>query len=197
MRRELKRGDIWYANLGEAKRGGPQGEPRPCVICQAEEGLDSHLILIAPVSSSPKPPYPFLQEINIKYRSQIHYNHLTTIKRSDLQRYIGRLNKKQLREMDIRLAVPTGLSITNYLHIEGINIDRVEKSPSGENLYKGKISLLYGKRPFSFTSSDLATYLGEHRAKDLESEGDNLSSFLETLQGMHFLYDFVNREVRI
>lgn len=194
MAREVRRGDVWYAELPHTDFGGPQSGPRPCVICQAEEGSHSHLILVAPLSASIKDPYPFLQEVDIKYRSQIHYEHLGTINRDRLQRFVTRLTKEQIREMDIRMSVPIGLSHCNYLHIESIKLDSVKKVGDVRR-YRGTVYLLFGKRTFEFTSSDLWEYLGKDHNKLNQAELD-LVGFLETLKGLKFLYDHIHRFIR-
>lgn len=189
---EVRRGDLWYANLPKDRTGSEQQGERPCCICQAEKGLNSPVLTVAPVSASIKErKYPFLQDIDSIKSSQIHYEQLITIDRRLLTRRIGRLGKNELAEMDLRLAVPIGLSMTSYLHIKNIEVTEIHSLGGGGHLYICKVVTEFFVQSFKFTTRKFLDYFGEEYAYLLQSDRFTISEFLETLNGLKFFYSLV------
>jgi len=192
MGKEIHRGDIWYVNLGKPREGDTNGKARPCVICQPKEGLESHLVTIAPISSSLKFPYVFLQEIDLREKSQIHYNQLKTISRDRLERYIGTLDREQRKEMDLRLGISVGVGTTSILNIKRVEMHKKRRNPdTGTVEYLGKIVMLFGDRKFKFTEEDFVKEFGAKCLEKFKDDLEGLASFLEYLKGLKFLYNYL------
>lgn len=193
----ISRGDmfdcLWPSNEGEGPNSIQQGT-RPCVICQPEKGTHSPVFYAAPISASIKTKkYPFLQNIRLRNESQVHYEQIRLIHRGMLISRTGRLNKHQLKEMDMCLSVALGNTFSSYLHIEGVSV--VKSFQSGDTqIFNCVVILGYYMERFSFTDKQFLDYFGENLVYVLRSPPIIISNFLETLKGLKFVYAVVMGE---
>ena len=119
--REIKRGDIYYADLSPVI-GSEQGGRRPIIVIQNDCGnLHSPTIIIAATTGQKnKPQLPTHTTIFPEHTSDINSKGLSketivlleqirTIDRLRLENYIGRLDDKAMQKLDIALSVSVGL----------------------------------------------------------------------------------------
>ena len=100
-----KRGDIYLANLNPYK-GSEQGGTRPVVVLQNNDGnIYCPTLIIAPITSQIKkknqPTHCYLEEVHgLLYPSMVCLEQIRTIDKSRVIRYIGRITRKQMRQVD-------------------------------------------------------------------------------------------------
>jgi mRNA-degrading endonuclease toxin of MazEF toxin-antitoxin module len=197
------KGNLWYVKLPRDKHGSVQSGRRPCVVCQSNFGMNSPILIVAPVSSADKKAYPFLQEVtNVNDlasgetwdpSSKIHFEQLISISRAQLDEYIGKLSSAQKIEMDLRLAVPLDLVKSSYLHINRVKVyDKCTDVSKGTN-FKGRVYMEFFTKSFSFSATEFLAHFGPEYKYYLESDYASLSELLETLKGLKFLYHFIDR----
>lgn len=114
--RKYLRGEIYYANL-DPVLGSEQSGFRPVLIVQNDTGNRySPTVIVAPITTKPdskvKLPthchlaaYKGLDESSVALLEQ-----LRTLDKRRLKKYIGRLKKSSMNEVDRALAVSVGLS---------------------------------------------------------------------------------------
>ena len=109
-----KRGDVFYANLGETV-GSEQSGFRPVVIVQNDQGNKySPTVIVAPVTSQGKrksyvPTHSEITATWMDKHSTILLEQLRTIDKSRLGGFLGVLNREDLKEMNRALAISVGL----------------------------------------------------------------------------------------
>ena len=115
MEREIKRGDLYYANLDPVV-GSEQGGTRPVLILQNDVGNRfSHTTIIAAAitSKTEKPPLPthiVLRRVpGLERDSLVLLEQLRTIDTIRLHGYIGTLSKNRMRRINHALAISVGL----------------------------------------------------------------------------------------
>ena len=115
MSRTYLRGDMYYADLGRSV-GSEQEGYRPVVIIQNNKGnRHSPTVIVAAISSKvgvkPKLPthYFINAENGLDLPSIILMEQIRTLDKRRLAKYIGRLGKEHIREMNHALAVSIGL----------------------------------------------------------------------------------------
>ena len=111
---EPRRGEIWLASLGAARRGEP-GKNRPVVVLSSEElliGDAGELIVVVPLSSSVAPSRlrPSIDPSSgIDNDSVAVCRAVRGIARSRLLRRIGEVSAKTLAEVEVALATVLAL----------------------------------------------------------------------------------------
>jgi mRNA interferase MazF len=114
----MKRGEIWYVDLGEPKGSAP-GFRRPVVIVQDDLLTDSRLstVMIAAVTSNLKRGLALgnvgldTKSSGLKYASVILVCQVMTVDKSLLdEERVGVLSKRQLKELDSGLTLALGLA---------------------------------------------------------------------------------------
>lgn len=113
MRRYL-RGEMYYANL-DPVFGSEQSGFRPVLIIQNDIGNRySPTVIVAPITTGTKtklPTHCYLYEGREKtVSSVVLLEQLRTLDKRRLKRYIGKLKKTSMNEVDRALAVSVGLS---------------------------------------------------------------------------------------
>ena len=103
---EIARGDIWtYEFQRPDKR-------RPVLILSRPEAISVlHTVLVAPITSTirglPSEVHIGITE-GLKHESAVNLDHIQTIERARLSRYIGNLSKEKMRTVCRAIAVATG-----------------------------------------------------------------------------------------
>lgn len=115
MEREIKRGDLYYANL-DPVIGSEQGGTRPVLILQNNVGNRfSHTTIIAAAitSKTEKPPLPTHIELKgvpgLERDSLLLLEQIRTIDTIRLHGYIGTLSKNRMKKINHALSISVGL----------------------------------------------------------------------------------------
>ncbi|MDO4340735.1 MAG: type II toxin-antitoxin system PemK/MazF family toxin [Eubacteriales bacterium] len=115
MNRTYLRGDMYFADLGQCI-GSEQEGNRPVVIIQNDVGnRHSPTVIVAAVTTQKEnkrklPTHYYIgPENGLGRPSIVLLEQLRTIDKKRLGRYVGRLNKKQLAELDDALAISLSL----------------------------------------------------------------------------------------
>lgn len=105
-----RRGEIWLAALGAARKGEP-GKNRPVVVVSADElllGVDHELIVVVPLSSS-LPPSALRPEVGpeagIDHPSVSLPRGIRGVARSRLLRRLGKIGPEKLAEIEHALGL--------------------------------------------------------------------------------------------
>lgn len=116
MKKEIKRGELFYANL-DPVIGSEQGGTRPVLIIQNDVGnkYSPTTIVVATITSktgkSKLPTHVPLSHVpGLERDSLLLLEQLRTIDRSRLQSYIGRIDPETMKQVDQALAVSIGLT---------------------------------------------------------------------------------------
>lgn len=111
-----RRGDVFYADLGESAIGSEQTGVRPVLIIQNDIGNRfSPTTIIAPISSRKKnrqPTHCFVEGnfLNgLTHNSCIILEQVRTISKTRLINAIGHLDDKTMEEVDRTIAISLGL----------------------------------------------------------------------------------------
>ena len=100
-----RRGEIWLAALGAARRGEP-GKNRPVIVLSAEQflvGTDHELIVVVPLSSS-LPPSALRPTVSsdagIDKPSAVIPRGIRGVARSRLLRRLGQIDREKMAEVE-------------------------------------------------------------------------------------------------
>ncbi len=111
---EPRRGEIWLASLGAARKGEP-GKNRPAIIVSVDEisaGLDDELIVVVPLSSS-RAPSPLRPEVSagegVERASVAVCRGIRAVARKRLLRPVGKAKTETLHEVEQALGMILGL----------------------------------------------------------------------------------------
>ncbi len=112
----MKRGEIWYVDLGEPKGAAP-GFRRPVVIVQDDLLNDSRLstVMVAPVTSNLQRALALgnvklvTKASGLKQVSVILVCQVMTVDKSLFDERVGTLSKRQLQELDSGLRLVLSL----------------------------------------------------------------------------------------
>ena len=116
MTPEIKRGDIYYANLNPVV-GSEQGDRRPCIVVQNDTGNHhSPTVVIVPLTGKAKKHYlpthvVIPQSCGLETSSMALAEQLRTIDRSRLGSYVGRIGTSEQTAIDKAIAISLGLSV--------------------------------------------------------------------------------------
>ena len=111
---EPRRGEIWLASFGAARRGEP-GKNRPALVVSVDEllvGVEHELIVVVPLSSSVAPSRLRPQigpSSGIDKDSAAVSRAIRAIARSRLLRRLGEASSETLAEVDAALMTVLGL----------------------------------------------------------------------------------------
>lgn len=111
--REIRRGDIYLANLDPVS-GSEQGGYRPVLIIQNNKGNRySPTVIVAAITSKPKnnmPTHVYLGEISgLKEDSVALLEQIRTLDKRRLEGYVGTLESKQMIRIEKALRVSLGM----------------------------------------------------------------------------------------
>lgn len=115
--KNIKRGDIFYADLNTATCGSEQNGIRPVIIVQNNVGnYYSPTVIVAAITSKLKknnmPTHIIIEsgEGNLKRTSTVLLEQLMTIDKERLIRYVGSVNHETMCEINQAMLVSLGLS---------------------------------------------------------------------------------------
>ena len=108
----VEKGELYYVDFG-VPRGSEQGGYRPVVIVQNDVGnITSPTTIVAPLTSQPKrylPTHVAVDNEGLRTTSIVLAEQIQTIDKSRLINYLGKLDEKQIEEID--RAMSTALDI--------------------------------------------------------------------------------------
>lgn len=111
--KEIRRGDIYHANLNPVK-GSEQGGYRPVLVIQNNRGNEySPTVIVAAITSRPKhrmsTHVPLTGIEGLEKESVALLEQVRTIDKSRLNDYVGTLNRKQMIKVEKALCSSTGM----------------------------------------------------------------------------------------
>lgn len=118
MRKAIRRGDLFYADLNPVV-GSEQGGIRPVLVIQNDVGNHFSPTVVAAAITSRKaknslPTHILLENVpGLAPTSLLLLEQLRTIDRKRLRGYIGRISKEKMLEVDAALAISIGIGYTN------------------------------------------------------------------------------------
>lgn len=114
MRKAIRRGDLFYADLNPVV-GSEQGGIRPVLVIQNDVGNHFSPTVVAAAITSRKaknslPTHILLENVpGLAPTSLLLLEQLRTIDRKRLRGYIGRISKEKMLEVDVALAISIGI----------------------------------------------------------------------------------------
>lgn len=114
MRKAIRRGDLFYADLNPVV-GSEQGGIRPVLVIQNDVGNHFSPTVVAAAITSRKaknslPTHILLENVpGLAPTSLLLLEQLRTIDRKRLRGYIGRISKEKMLEIDAALAISIGI----------------------------------------------------------------------------------------
>ena len=118
MRKAIRRGDLFYADLNPVV-GSEQGGIRPVLVIQNDVGNHFSPTVVAAAITSRKaknslPTHILLENVpGLAPTSLLLLEQLRTIDRKRLRGYIGRISKEKMLEVDAALAISIGTGYPN------------------------------------------------------------------------------------
>ena len=118
MRKAIRRGDLFYADLNPVV-GSEQGGIRPVLVIQNDVGNHFSPTVVAAAITSRKaknslPTHILLENVPGRApTSLLLLEQLRTIDRKRLRGYIGRISKEKMLEVDAALAISIGIGYPN------------------------------------------------------------------------------------
>ena len=118
MRKAIRRGDLFYADLNPVV-GSEQGGIRPVLVIQNDVGNHFSPTVVAAAITSRKaknslPTHLLLENVpGLAPTSLLLLEQLRTIDRKRLRGYIGRISKEKMLEVDAALAISIGIGYPN------------------------------------------------------------------------------------
>ena len=118
MRKAIRRGDLFYADLNPVV-GSEQGGIRPVLVIQNDVGNHFSPTVVAAAITSRKaknslPTHILLENVpGLAHPSLLLLEQLRTIDRKRLRGYIGRISKEKMLEVDAALAISIGIGYPN------------------------------------------------------------------------------------
>ena len=118
MRKAIRRGDLFYADLNPVV-GSEQGGIRPVLVIQNDVGNHYSPTVVAAAITSRKaknslPTHILLENVpGLAPTSLLLLEQLRTIDRKRLRGYIGRISKEKMLEVDAALAISIGIGYPN------------------------------------------------------------------------------------
>ena len=118
MRKAIRRGDLFYADLNPVV-GSEQGGIRPVLVIQNDVGNHFSPTVVAAAITSRKaknslPTHILLENVpGLAPTSLLLLEQLRTIDRKRLRGYIGRISREKMLEVDAALAISIGIGYPN------------------------------------------------------------------------------------
>ena len=118
MRKAIRRGDLFYADLNPVV-GSEQGGIRPVLVIQNDVGNHFSPTVVAAAITSRKAKNSLRTHILLENvpglapTSLLLLEQLRTIDRKRLRGYIGRISKEKMLEVDAALAISIGIGYPN------------------------------------------------------------------------------------
>lgn len=110
---QIKRGEIYYANLCPIV-GSEQGGVRPVVILQNNKGnLHSSTTIVAAITSEIHktylPTHVIFTANGMKKKSMVLLEQIRTIDKSRLGKFVGTMDDKQMKRIDKAILISFGI----------------------------------------------------------------------------------------
>lgn len=113
---EIRRGDIYFANLSPAV-GSEQDGVRPVLIIQNDRGnYHSPTVIVAAITSKTRkkqlPTHidlPANQNCGLKRDAKVLLEQVRTLDKSRLAQYVGHVPREKMRDVDTALSMSVGL----------------------------------------------------------------------------------------
>lgn len=111
----VRRGDIFYADLGETV-GSEQGGTRPVMVIQNNVGnIYSPTVIVAAITSKIKKEYmpthiTIGAQFGLAVPSSVLFEQIRTIDRQRLREYVGTVDSRTMAMLDRSLAISIGLN---------------------------------------------------------------------------------------
>ena len=118
MRKAIRRGDLFYADLNPVV-GSEQGGIRPVLVIQNDVGNHFSPTVVAAAITSRKaknslPTHILLENVpGLAPTSLLLLEQPRTLDRKRLRGYIGRISKEKMLEVDAALAISIGIGYPN------------------------------------------------------------------------------------
>ena len=112
MRKAIRRGDLFYADLNPVV-GSEQGGIRPVLVIQNDVGNHFSPTVVAAAITSRKAKNSLENVPGLAPTSLLLLEQLRTIDRKRLRGYIGRISKEKMLEVDAALAISIGIGYPN------------------------------------------------------------------------------------
>ena len=125
MRKAIRRGDLFYADLDPVV-GSEQGGIRPVLVIQNDVGNHFSPTVVAAAITSRKaknslPTHILLENVpGLAPTSLLLLEQLRTIDRKRLRGYIGRISKEKMLEIDAALAISIGIGYPNERRTQNV-----------------------------------------------------------------------------
>lgn len=125
MRKAIRRGDLFYADLNPVI-GSEQGGIRPVLVIQNDVGNHFSPTVVAAAITSRKaknslPTHILLENVpGLAPTSLLLLEQLRTIDRKRLRGYIGRISKEKMLEIDAALAISIGIGYPNERRTQNV-----------------------------------------------------------------------------
>ena len=125
MRKAIRRGDLFYADLDPVV-GSEQGGIRPVLVIQNDVGNYFSPTVVAAAITSRKaknslPTHILLENVpGLAPTSLLLLEQLRTIDRKRLRGYIGRISTEKMLEVDAALAISIGIGYPNERRTQNV-----------------------------------------------------------------------------
>ena len=112
----FKRGDIYLANLNPFK-GSEQGGTRPVLVLQNNDGnFYCPTLIVAPITTKLKklnmPTHCCFEKVRgLPEPSMVSLEQIKTIDKSRVQKYLGKMTREQMREVEDAIRESLGMEI--------------------------------------------------------------------------------------
>lgn len=109
----ISRGELYFADLNPYE-GCEQGGIRPVLIIQNDKGNQfSTTTIVAPITcniyTKKRIPTHFIIDYALDRKSIVLFEQIRVIDKSRIIRYIGKLNSKDLKNIDTKIAISLGI----------------------------------------------------------------------------------------
>lgn len=151
-KRAVKRGEIYQCNFSFGIGSEIQKE-RPCVIIQNNlRNLNSGTVIVAPITHTQK-PLPCMAEIETQYNEDgsilvdgyVNLSHILTVSKSRLKDYIAKLNKTDLKKVNLAIYDTTGVmpEIKDYEKKLADKLTYIDKLKQERNIAQDELNAIY------------------------------------------------------
>jgi mRNA interferase MazF len=119
--KEIKRGEVYYADLNPV-RGSEQGGDRPCLVIQNDIGnKHSPTVIIAAITAKTKKHLPTHVPVTISELpkdSIVLMEQIRTIDKCRISNYVGRIDETQMKKVEQAIDISLGMEYVEGLRHE-------------------------------------------------------------------------------
>lgn len=111
----VRRGSIWYVDLG-VNKGSVQGGKRPCVVIQNDIGNKfSPTVIVAMITSKINkkklPTHVMLLDEELPMKSMVLLEQIKTVNKTELLNYVGCISERDLNNIDEAIEISLGIDV--------------------------------------------------------------------------------------